>query len=41
MPAPPNAAVRRFTAVWGISLAVKLVAVAVLFLLVFKLFGGF
>jgi len=38
--APPNAAVRRFTAVRGVSLAVKVVAIVVLLLVVFKLFGG-
>jgi hypothetical protein len=39
--APPNAAVRRFTTLWGVSLAVRLAAVAVLLLLVLNLLGGF
>ena len=37
----PNAAVRRFTTVWAVSLAVKVAAVAVLVFLVWKLLGGF
>ncbi len=45
MPSPvnPNAAValRRFTAVRVVSVAVKVAAVAVLLFLVLKLFGGF
>ena len=41
MRAPPNAAVRRFATLWGVSLAVRLAAVAVLFLLVLKLLGGY
>jgi len=36
-----NSAVRRFAAVWTLSLAVKVAAVAVLLLLVLKLFGGY
>lgn len=40
MRSPPNAAVRRFTAVWTVSFAVKIVAVVALLLLVGKLFGG-
>ena len=43
MRSPPDAhaAVRRFSAVWAVSLAVKVAAVAVLLLLVLKLFGGY
>ncbi|HEY1198358.1 MAG TPA: hypothetical protein VGG32_06495 [Thermoplasmata archaeon] len=40
MRAQPNAAVRRFTAVWGVSIAVRLAALAVLLLVVMKLLGG-
>jgi len=42
MRSPPNAsgAVRRFAAVWAVSFAVKVAAVAVLLLIVLKLFGG-
>jgi hypothetical protein len=36
-----DAAVRRFTAVWAVSLAAKLVALAVFILLAAKLLGGF
>ena len=39
-PANANAAVRRFAAVWTISTAVKVAALAVLLLVVLKLFGG-
>jgi hypothetical protein len=43
-PQPPNAAahvaLRRFSAVWGASIAVKVAAIAVLLFLVGKLFGG-
>jgi len=35
-----NSAVRRFAAVWTISTAVKVAALAVLLLVVLKLFGG-
>jgi hypothetical protein len=35
-----NAAVRRFTAVWGISIAVRLAALVVLLLVAMKLLGG-
>jgi hypothetical protein len=38
--APPNAAVRRFTAVWGVSIAVKLAGLAIFLLVVMMLFGG-
>ncbi len=42
MRAQPNgsAAVRRFTAVWGTSIAVRLAALVVLLLVVIKLLGG-
>jgi len=44
-PPPPDAAarvaLRRFSAVWAASLAVKVAAVAVLVFLVWKLLGGF
>ncbi|MGP8158694.1 MAG: hypothetical protein ACLPWO_03690 [Thermoplasmata archaeon] len=40
MRAQPNAAVRRFTAVWGVSIAVKLAGIAILLLVVLKLLGG-
>jgi len=40
VPAPPNDAVRRFSVVWTVSFAVKVVAVAVLLLLVVKFWGG-
>jgi hypothetical protein len=36
----PNAAVRRFTTVWAVSLAVKLAAVALLVVLAVKFLGG-
>jgi len=39
--APPNVAVRRFALVWTASTAVKVAALALLFVLVFKLSGGF
>jgi hypothetical protein len=35
-----NAAVRRFTVVWGASIAIRLAALVVLFLVVMKLLGG-
>jgi len=35
-----NAAVHRFLLVWQVSLAVKVVALAVLLFVVVKLFGG-
>lgn len=35
-----NAAVRRFAAVWGTSIAVRLAALVVLVLVVMKLLGG-
>ena len=35
-----NTAVRRFAAVWALSIAVKVAALAVLLFLVLKLFGG-
>jgi hypothetical protein len=38
--APPNAAVRRFTALWTVSTAVKLAGLAVFLLVVAKLTGG-
>jgi hypothetical protein len=38
---PPNAAVRRFTALWAVSTAVKLAGLAVFLLLVMKFVGGF
>jgi len=41
VPAPPNAAVRRFAALWSVSLAVKVAALAVLLFVVFRLLGGF
>ena len=43
MRSPPkaNTAVRRFSTVWAVSLAVKVAAVVVLLVLVLKLFGGF
>jgi hypothetical protein len=41
MRAPPNAAVRRFATLWGVSIAVRLAALAVFVLLVLKLLGGF
>ncbi len=41
MRAPPNAAVRRFATLWGVSIAVRFAAVAVLLLLVLKFLGGF
>jgi hypothetical protein len=37
---PPNAAVRRFSAIAALSLAVKAAALAVLFLLVLRFVGG-
>jgi hypothetical protein len=44
-PQPPNAAahvaLRRFSAVWAVSIAVKVAAIAVLLFVVWKLFGGF
>jgi len=40
MRSPPNPAVRRFALVWSASLAVKVLAVAVLLFLVIKVFGG-
>ena len=39
-PASANSAVRRFAAVWTLSTAVKIAALAVLLLVVLKLFGG-
>ena len=41
MRAPPNVAVRRFTTVRAVSLAVKVAALLVLVLLVLKIIGGF
>ena len=41
MRAPPNTAVRRFTAVWAVSVVVKLAALAVIVVVVMKLLGGF
>ena len=43
MPAPPDAhaALRRFSLVWGLSVAVKIAAVAVLLFLILKFYGGF
>ena len=45
MPPPRNAAanvaLRRFSVVWAASLAVKVAAIAVLLLVVWKLLGGF
>jgi hypothetical protein len=41
VPAPPNVAVRRFTALWSVSLAVKVVALAVLLFVALRLLGGF
>jgi hypothetical protein len=42
---PPDAAasvaLRRFSAVWAASLAVKVAAIAVLLLVAWKLLGGF
>jgi hypothetical protein len=42
---PPNAAanvaLRRFSAVWAASIAVKVAAIAVLLLVAWKLLGGF
>jgi len=42
MRSPPNGntAVRRFATVWTVSLAVKVVALAVLVFLVLKILGG-
>lgn len=40
MLAPPNAAVRRFTVLWAVSFAVKLVALGLLALLAFRFLGG-
>jgi len=39
-PVNANPAVRRFAAVWTVSTAVKIAALAVLLLLVLKLLGG-
>ncbi|MGA8603513.1 MAG: hypothetical protein WB788_00390 [Thermoplasmata archaeon] len=41
MPAPPNVALRRFAVVWSVSLAIKVAALAVLFLIVVRFWGGF
>ena len=41
MRAPPNAAVRRFAAVWTLSVVLKLAALAVFALLVLKILGVF
>jgi hypothetical protein len=38
---PRDAAVRRFTTVWAVSLAVKLVALGLFVVLVAKFLGGF
>jgi len=40
MPSPSSVAVRRFAAVWTASLAVKIAAVALLLLVVLRVFGG-
>ena len=40
MRSPPNAAVRRFATLWTASLAVKVLAIAVLLFVVIKVFGG-
>jgi hypothetical protein len=40
MQSPPNAATRRFAVVWSASLAVKILAIAVLLFVVIKVFGG-
>ena len=41
MRSPHEVADRRFATVWTVSLAVKVVAVAVLLVLMLKLLGGF
>jgi hypothetical protein len=41
VPAPPNAAVRRFATLWSVSFAVKAVAVVLLLFVVFRLLGGY
>jgi len=38
---PSHNAVRRFTAVWAVSIAIKLVAIAVFAYLVLRFVGGF
>jgi hypothetical protein len=40
VPAPPNTALRRFSALWAVSLAIKVAALVVLALLVVRLVGG-
>jgi len=40
VPVSPSVAVRRFSLVWGASLAVKLAALAVFLVVVMKLLGG-
>ncbi len=40
MPAPPNVAVRRFTALRAVSFGVKLAVLAVFLIVLMKLFGG-
>jgi len=39
-PPSPNAAVRRFAALWTVSTAIKLAGLAVFLILVLKLVGG-
>ena len=40
MPAPPNAAVRRFAGLWTVSVGIKVAALAVFLFLVVKFLGG-
>lgn len=40
-PLSGDAAVRRFTVVWGLSVVVKVAGLAVFLLLVMKVLGGF
>jgi hypothetical protein len=40
VPSLPNAAVRRFTVVWGASILLKLAGLVVFLVLVMKLGGG-